>query len=392
MRFDVIVIGAGPAGSTTARECASRGLSVVVLDRAEFPRDKPCGGGVNMRAARLLPFDLDPVIERTIRGLRVSVKQGATYTRYSSAPLTYMTQRRHLDAYLVERAVGSGAKLCEKAPVRAVERDDGRVMVRTKGESFEGRTLVIADGANGGTAKLAGIEVERRLGIAFEGNVTPRDGYPPEWRDVYGVEVGTCPGGYGWLFPKGDHVNIGVGGHWSMGPTVRDRLDGLTRYYGFDPADLWGVRGHPLPIRVPGARAQDGNVLVVGDAAGFVDVLTGEGIFAAIRSGQLAAQRLTAFLQGDMADLTGYQDDVEREIGRDLTISGQLHDIFHLAPPLAALLVRRSSRMWRLVCGLLTGNVSYGSLKQHSAALTCTIEMGSAAARAVARRGARSSA
>src|SRR5579884_1979732 len=105
MRYDVVVVGAGPAGSTAARECAQRGLSVLLLDRAEFPRDKPCGGGVNVRTARLLPFDIAPVTERTIFGLRVSVKGGGAFDRLSEEPLSYLTQRRRLDAFLMEKAI-----------------------------------------------------------------------------------------------------------------------------------------------------------------------------------------------------------------------------------------------------------------------------------------------
>ncbi len=111
MRYDVIVVGAGPGGSTAARECAERGLSTLLLDKASFPRDKPCGGGVNIRAARLLPFDLAPVVEREIYGIRFSLRLSGAYTRRADAPLTYLTQRSRLDHYLVERAVAAGAKL-----------------------------------------------------------------------------------------------------------------------------------------------------------------------------------------------------------------------------------------------------------------------------------------
>ena len=79
MRYDVIVVGAGPAGSTTARECAARGLSVILLDRAEFPRDKPCGGAVTVRALELLPFDIIPVVERAISSVHFTNSvRGAT--------------------------------------------------------------------------------------------------------------------------------------------------------------------------------------------------------------------------------------------------------------------------------------------------------------------------
>ena len=93
---DVIVVGAGPAGSTTARECAEKGMSVLLLDRAAFPRDKPCGGGVTARASDLLPFDISPVVERTIRGVRFNFRQQESVTRYSDHGLVYLTQRRNL--------------------------------------------------------------------------------------------------------------------------------------------------------------------------------------------------------------------------------------------------------------------------------------------------------
>lgn len=386
MRYDVIVAGAGPAGSTAAREAASQGLSVLLLDRAQFPRDKPCGGGVNMRAANLLPFSVEPVAERVIRGLRVSVKQGESYTRRSSDPLTYMTQRKRLDAFLLEQALRAGATLRERASVTQVELFDDHVAVRAGSTWVAGETLVVADGANGRTAEMAGLDTRRELAIAFEGNVTVEGEYPPEWVDVFGVEVGTCPAGYGWLFPKGDHVNIGVGGHWSMGPSLRPRLDSLTRYYGFEPSAMWGVRGHPLPVRRPGGTVQAGRVVVVGDAAGMVDVLSGEGIYSAIWSGRSAAEHIARFLQGFSPDLSGYGVAVDRELGQDLEVSRQLHQIFHISPPLSALLVRRSSRMWRLVCGLLTGDVTYSSLRQRGAALTSAIDLLSATGRLTARR------
>ncbi|MCH7626027.1 MAG: FAD-dependent monooxygenase [Chloroflexi bacterium] len=181
MRYDVIVVGAGPAGSTTARECASRGLSVLMLDKAEFPRDKPCGGGVTIRAADLLPFDLTSVTERTARGLHFSFRQDSGFDRASENDLIYLTQRLKLDQLLVEKAVESGASLHERCYIRSVERHPTRVVVRANGCSFEGSVLVGADGANGVTARLSGMNVRLAQGIAMEGNITPRGRFPSEW-------------------------------------------------------------------------------------------------------------------------------------------------------------------------------------------------------------------
>jgi geranylgeranyl reductase family protein len=360
-------------------------MSVLMLDRAEFPRDKPCGGGVNVRTAQLLPFDLGDVVERTIHELEVSVRAGKSYVRRSDEPLTYMTQRRRLDAYLAERAVSSGVTFRERAPLREVDLQSGRVTVKAASEWFRARALVGADGANGKTARLAGIPVERSLGIALEGNVHLSPGDQLQWRERFAVDVGSSPGGYGWLFPKGDHVNIGIGGNWPVGPSLRDRLMRLTRYYGFSPDALWGLNGHPLPVYREGSAVQKENVLLVGDAAGFVDPLTGEGIYSAVKSGQIAARHLAAYVSGAAGDLAGYRREIERDLVPDLLVSIQLHQIFHLAPPVAAEMVKRSSRMWRLVCALLTGRIGYAGVKERSAVLARAIDLASAAGRARSR-------
>src|SRR3954464_600491 len=96
-RYDAIVVGAGPAGSTAAYRLARAGATVLLVDRATFPRDKPCGGGVTGRAARLLPFSIDPVVEDVVDRLECRLRYGPRFERSSRAPLALMTQRRRLD-------------------------------------------------------------------------------------------------------------------------------------------------------------------------------------------------------------------------------------------------------------------------------------------------------
>lgn len=331
MRYDVIVVGAGPAGSTTARECAACGLSVLLLEQAAFPRDKPCGGGVTLRAARLLPFDLKPVAERSIFGIRCSLRRRRHFTCLSPQPLVYLTQRCRLDLFLVEQAIQAGALLRERAPIRRVERHPGYVVVQSERETFEGSALVAADGVNGQTAKRAGLAVGRWMGIALEANITP-DRFPDRWGNLIGFDLGDVPGGYSWIFPKGDHLNIGVGGVRLSGSSLRRRLEEIVRFYGFDPAKLWGLRGYPLPFRRPDAPLVDGNLLLVGDAAGLVEPFTGEGIRNAIWSGQAAARHLAAYLAGETRDLQGYRRAIEEELIPELRVSFQLWSLLHLAP------------------------------------------------------------
>ena len=120
--YEVVVAGAGPSGSMAARLLAERGAKVLLLDKQRFPRDKPCGGGVTLRAASIQEVDLSPVIERTIYGARFSLRLGEAFDRRFDAPLTYMTQRSRLDHYLVERAQESGAEFRDGQRVRHVMR------------------------------------------------------------------------------------------------------------------------------------------------------------------------------------------------------------------------------------------------------------------------------
>lgn len=385
MRYDVIVAGAGPAGSTVARECATRGLRVLLLDKDVFPRDKPCGGGVNVRSAELMDFDISPIVERTASAVRFSVR-GAVVTRTAGVPLTFLTQRSRLDAFLVERAVAAGATLCEHATVRDVERTADRVVVRAGRQAFVGGALVVADGANGRTASLAGLAGPRWLGVALEANLSPPGGVPLCWADVLGIDLGGVPGGYGWLFPKGDHVNLGVYGWHPAGPALRARLADLTRFYGFDPADLCGMRGHHLPVRAPGAPLAEGNALLVGDAAGLLDPLTGEGIYAALWSGRAAALHVAQYLDGGVPNLHGYAEALERELAPELESARRVRDAVHLAPSAALTILPRTPVSWRFFCRLIRGETSYVQLERRLGPLHFALSATAALARSAPLR------
>ncbi len=377
MRYDVIVVGGGPAGSTTARECATRGLTVLLLDKAHFPRDKPCGGGVTVRAAHLLPFDLAPVTERVISGMHVTLHQAHGFTRYAPSPLTYLTQRSAFDAFLVEHALQAGTTLREGATVRGIERFRSHAVVRVGSEVFEGRTVVAADGANGQTARLAGLVVSRSLLVALEGNITPVAGIPSFWEHMIGLDLGGYPGGYGWLFPKADHLNIGVGTTHHLGASLRERLNRLTRAYGFDPASQWGLRGHLLPIRRRNAPLADENILLVGDAAGLLDPLSGEGIYGAIWSGQVAATHLAAYLSGQTSDLRSYQREVEQTLVPELQIAHRWADLAHVTPAIAATMLHRAPGVWTRLCGLAQGTHTYRDLYQWLGPVSSVVDLAS---------------
>jgi flavin-dependent dehydrogenase len=315
-----------------------------------------------VRALSLLPFDITPVVERTVTGIHFTVRQKKGFTRRSSDDLVFLTQRSKLDAYLVERAVESGVELREGFQVRQVERHPTHVVVRNGASLVEGTTLVAADGTNGVTAKLAGISVQVGQHIALEGNITPPNGVPDQWQDTIGLDVGGMEGGYGWIFPKGDHLNIGLGGWKYVGSTLREKLDRMVQYYGYEPKDLWGLRGYHLPMRQRGSALTDGNVLLVGDAAGLVDPVTDEGIHSAFWSGRAAAHHIAEYLAEETIDLAAYGREVERDLAPDLVVSRQFHDLFHLSPTFYLWFERRTSIIWRLTCRILRGEQTYAGV------------------------------
>lgn len=294
-RFDVLVAGAGPAGSAAAIHLARGGARVLLADRARFPRDKPCGGGITGRALRHAPCDISPVVERTVHTFELRLHHRRSFRRTSSEPLILMTQRRRLDAHLAEQAVAAGASFRDGARVEQIEIGASGITASVGGDPVSADVLVGADGANGVVARAAGLEEGIVRGVALEGNVSWELLDRGRFASTAAIELGAPAGGYGWLFPKGDHANLGVGGWAREGPHLRGYLARLAGGYAVDPAAIADVRGHRLPMRRIGASVPGRDrVLLVGDAAGLVDPLSGDGIYEAFVSARLAADAILA--------------------------------------------------------------------------------------------------
>jgi geranylgeranyl reductase family protein len=344
-RYDAIVVGAGPAGSTTAYRLARAGARVMLLDRARFPRDKPCGGGLTLRAVRELPFSVEPVVEDTVHTFGFGLRYSRRAELRSAKPLVLMTQRRRLDAFLAEQAAEAGAEFRDGAKVTNVA-PEGQVVL--DGERVRGDVVVGADGANGVTARAVGLGA-RNVGVALEGNVA----YDPDLRARYRgravIDVGVVPGGYAWVFPKGDHVNVGVGGWQSEGPRLRDHLARACSGYGVDVARLTDVRGHRLPMLGATKPPLRERVLLVGDAAGLVDPLSGDGMYEAFVSGRLAAEAVVG------GGLAGYAAALARALARTEAVSFRVKGAFDRFPRLA-FSVARTPLAWRLFCAVVRGD------------------------------------
>jgi geranylgeranyl reductase family protein len=356
MVYDSIVVGAGPAGSTCAYRLAAAGTSVLLLDRAAFPRDKPCGGGVTGRAARLVPFPLDPVVEDVVTRAELRLRYGRSFAREGRAPLVLMTQRRRLDAYLAEHAVEAGAEFRDATKVERVEAsDDGVSVTVAGGERLVARTLIGADGVNGVTARALGLGGNQAVGVAIEGNL----GYERLREDYRGrlvLELGVVPGGYGWVFPKGDHVNFGVGGWEREGPLLRKHLARLCAAHGVDPDELEDLRGFRLPLRAPRSTMARGRTLLVGDAAGLIDPVSGDGMFEGFLSAKLAAEAALDLLEGREQSLEPYGPRLVGLLATHLWASWGVKAALDRFPR-ATFRIARTKTVWRVVEKLVRGEV-----------------------------------
>ena len=349
-RFDVLVVGAGPAGSTAAYRLAREGASVLLADRAEFPRDKPCGGGLTMRAVRQLPFSVDPVVEDRSTRVEFGLDFRSHFERHTEEPLVLMTQRSRLDAFLAERAAEAGADFRDGARVTDLELTATGVQARVNGAKIAANTALGADGANGVTAKSLGLDGERDYGVALEANVPYGVVSRERYQGRLCLELANVPGGYGWVFPKGDHVNVGVGGWEREGPRMREHLARFCREYGIPGDKLEKTRGYRLPLLRPRARLTKDRVALIGDAAGLVDPLSSDGIYEAFLSAKLVAEAILA------DELGRYEHDLRRALSSQLAAAWGAKVALDRFPRLTYAAVR-SPYLWKAIVALIGGEV-----------------------------------
>lgn len=352
-QFDAIVVGAGPAGSMAAYHLARAGASVLLLDRARFPRDKPCGGGLTYRAVRELPFSVDPVVEDVVESFEFGFRYGSRFVRQGAAPIILMTQRRRLDAFLAEQAAAAGAEFRDGAKVTAVGADGG---VTVAGEPLRSSVVVGADGVNGITARSLGLETRYRYGVALEGNVPYTHAREDRYRGRAVLELGVVPGGYGWVFAKGDHANVGVGGWESEGPKLREHLGRLCRAHEIDEDGVEELRGYRLPLRRSSDPVVSGRALLVGDAAGLVDPLSGDGIYEALVSARLAAESALDLLGGRAETLDPYAQALRSVLAPQASASWAAKRALDRFPRLVYGFARMPP-VWRFADALLRGEL-----------------------------------
>jgi geranylgeranyl reductase family protein len=362
-RWDVTVVGAGPAGSTAARELARGGARVCLLDRARFPRPKACGGALSPRVLRHLPPGFEPLLRAQVRRAVFTFRSGRPFELSSAAPMSYMVCRDEFDAWLRDQAEGAGACVRDGLAVSAVERCGSGSLVRVNGDTLQSDWVIGADGANSVVAAQLFPRRPPARAIAVEAEVAFPAG---QAADTVLVDVGRYPGGYGWAFPKGDRVNVGVMLDFAHGRELRGAMDAFVRGLPGEPAEWRGCSlSAPVsaPAREPAPCAATG-VLLVGDAARLTDPFLGEGIYPAIRSGAFAASALLAGRDQAEAALR-YERSVAAAIWPEIAAAARLAALFHRMPRWWHRILARMPNALLQYVALLTGEESYTGLLRH---------------------------
>ncbi|WP_435867645.1 geranylgeranyl reductase family protein [Streptomyces xanthophaeus] len=294
--WDVVVVGAGPAGASAAHAAAAAGRRVLLLEKAVLPRYKTCGGGIIGPSRDALPPGFVLPFKDRIHAVTFSLNGKLARTRRSKHMLFGLINRAEFDAGLVAEAEKAGATVRTGTAVARVEQHGAAVpdrrtvaVVLADGETVLARAVVGADGSASRIGAHVGVEMDQ-VDLGLEAEIPVPRTVADDWKGRVLIDWGPLPGSYGWVFPKGDTLTVGVISAKGEGAATKRYLDDFIARLGlagFEPAVS---SGHLTRCRKPGSPLSRGRVLVAGDAAGLLEPWTREGISFALRSGRLAGE------------------------------------------------------------------------------------------------------
>lgn len=325
--FDVAIIGAGPAGTAAAYDLLESGLKILLLDKCEFPRKKACAGGITPKGFNAFAYDISSQIKQVCNTVRITTPDNKKFNIKSEKPLCYMVDRKRLDHYSLKKVVEKGAVFTQVKKIKTIADHSSYLEIQTESENFKTRYLIGADGANSIVRKYAVKKPYFSKQMAIEADVTvdSPDMYPMEFDFSKKIK------GYYWIFPKDDHVNIGI---YSVGSGIKFSSQLLADYAfeRFGTRDLDDVKGYPICTNGFAYRINSNRVFLVGDAAGMGERMLGEGIYFAVKTGRLAARAIVESQKTGIPAKNIYSKHL-KNIQRTL----KLHDmgsrfLYHLTP------------------------------------------------------------
>jgi geranylgeranyl reductase family protein len=332
-QWDVAVVGAGPSGLSAAWAAASAGARTIVLERAEHPRYKTCGGGLIGTSLAIAASRIEVPARDTIEAITFTDDGRRAFTkRSSSRPLLTMVSRDDFDNAWYAAAVAAGAEVRQNTQVRAIGQDDEAATVTlADGSTVTAKVVIGADGSAAISSRYVGVTFEQQdLGLEVEVAATEAD--RAAWRGRVQLDWGPVPGSYGWVFPKNDELTVGVIMEKGKGAETKDYLAHFLARLGLADRTVHRDSGHLTRCRAPGAPLRKGRVLVVGDAAGLLEPWTREGISYALRSGSWAGE-VAATADGP-AGLAEYDRKVTETLAPEMAAGRRLLRLFAKHPRL----------------------------------------------------------
>ncbi|MDH4265631.1 MAG: geranylgeranyl reductase family protein [Deltaproteobacteria bacterium] len=362
-KIEVLIVGAGPAGSTLAYELARLGIGVLLLDKANFPRGKTCAGGINVRTLRFLPFDLGPVVERVITGISFTRNLEKHFLRRYHEPLMVTVRREVLDNFLAQKAIQMGACFADGTQFFSLRQEGVNVQVETSAGACCAQFVIGADGAQSIVAMNLELMTTTPYMLAIHSEV-PTSLFPWAEPDLIHLDWGSLKRSYAYLFPKKDFFAMGAGGFKIPPPQIKNyqRAFGYTKWQK-EETPPYSAAGFLLPLRQKRSLIHQGRCLLLGDAAGLIDPFNGEGISYAIRGAQLAAPLLAEAVKERRDSLQSCQEAINRNLMPEIECSRLLREIFNLCPSFFHRKLANSDRWWVAMAKIMRGEKTLVDIK-----------------------------
>ncbi|MGW1895617.1 geranylgeranyl reductase family protein [Streptomyces sp. NPDC002004] len=371
--WDVVVIGAGPAGASAAYAAAVAGRRVLLLEKAELPRYKTCGGGIIGPSRDALPPGFELPVRDRVHAVTFSLDGRFTRTRRSRHMLFGLVNRPEFDQQLVEHAQKAGAELRTGVTVSRVEQHGPGVpdrrtvaIVLQGGETVLARAVVGADGSASRIGAHVGVKLDQ-VDLGLEAEIPVPETVAEDWRGRVLIDWGPMPGSYGWVFPKGDTLTVGVISERGDGAATKRYLEDFVARLGLSGFEPAISSGHLTRCRSEDSPLSRGRVLVCGDAAGLLEPWTREGISFALRSGRLAGEWAVRIAEShDAVDTRrqalNYAFAIKAGLGIEMGVGKRMHTVFRRRPGVLHAALTGFRPAWKAFARITRGSTSLGEI------------------------------
>jgi len=365
MTYDVAIVGAGPSGTYLGAKLAKMGLKTLILEKYSFPRYKPCGGGLTKKAVNLLPEGWQSLVEDEITNIIFTYKMKEPVKIKFDSPVIYTVMRDRLDSWLAETAQKAGAKLLEASPVKYISFSENCFEVTTDSNRFKARYVVGADGPASIVCKKFPYDTEVGFAKALEAEIRVDDKTLQQYRSTIWLEYGLIDHGYSWIFPKKNHLSIGNGTFSKKRIDLKQNLNNFSNAKFPGEFTLIKRQGHPIPyLKGTSGKFQWQKTLLVGDAAGFADPLTGEGIYYALKSAEVAAEVISESAVND-ENLNTYTERVSKAILEELLQAKKISQVIYGIPNLIHKIITKNPEVVKKMLNVAYGTETYSSLTNY---------------------------